>query len=160
VDPRVAVSGARRDPACAPAAHPRSAPIAPERFPSEAIAPDLPRAERLLRILERDGAACVWCARPLAPGHRDLSLEHVVPRLKGGPAWPENEVAACRSCNRARGHAAPAAWLDACERRGLRPDRRAIEASLLRLRGAIAERGGQRKARPYLDGQLRRLRLG
>ncbi len=126
---------------------------------NDAIPPDLPRPERLLRILERDGAACVWCRRPLAPGHRDLSLEHVVPRLKGGPAWPENEVAACRACNRARGHAAPVAWLETCERRGLRPDRRAIEASLLRLRDAIAERGGQRKARPYLDGQLRRLRV-
>ena len=27
-------------------------------------------------------------------------------------------------------------------------------------RDAIAERGGQRRARPYLDGQLRRLGLG
>jgi 5-methylcytosine-specific restriction endonuclease McrA len=129
-------------------------PPATERIPH-----DLPRAERLRRILDRDGAHCVWCRRPLAPGHRDLSLEHVVPRLKGGPAWPENEVAACRACNRARGHTAPAAWLEACEGRGLRPDRPAVEASLLRLRGAIAERGGQRRARPYLDGQLRRLRL-
>jgi len=123
------------------------------------IPADLPRAERLLRILDRDGAECVWCRRPLAPGHRDLSLEHVVPRLKGGPAWPENEVCACRTCNRARGHTAPAAWLEACEQRGLRPNRAAVEASLLRLRAAIAERGGQRRARPYLDAQLRRLGL-
>ena len=126
---------------------------------SEAIRHDLPRAARLERILERDGAHCVWCRRELPPGHPHLSTEHVIPRLKGGPAWPENEVAACRACNRARGHTAPAAWLAACEGRGLRPDRPAVEASLLRLRGAIAERGGQRKARPYLDGQLRRLRL-
>jgi 5-methylcytosine-specific restriction endonuclease McrA len=120
---------------------------------------ELPRGERLRRALERDGAECVWCRRPLAPGHRDLSLEHVVPRLKGGPAWAENELAACRACNRARGHTAPAAWLEACERRGLRPNRRAVEASLLALRDAIARRGGQRRARPYLDGQLRRLGL-
>ena len=123
------------------------------------IPPDLPRAQRLLRILERDGASCVWCRRLLVPGDRELSLEHVVPRLKGGPAWPENEVAACRACNRARGHSAPAAWLDACERRGQHPDRAAIEASLLRLRAAITDRGGQRKARPYLETQLRRLGL-
>ncbi|HEX8101511.1 MAG TPA: HNH endonuclease [Solirubrobacteraceae bacterium] len=120
---------------------------------------DLPRAERLLRILERDGAQCVWCRRALPPGHRDLSVEHVIPRLKGGPAWPENEVAACRACNRARGHTAPVVWLAACEQRGLEPDRAAVEASLLRLQSAIARRGGQRKARPYLDGQLRRLGL-
>jgi len=121
------------------------------------IPAELPRAERLVRILARDGGRCVWCRRPLHPGHRDLSVEHVVPRLKGGPSWPENEVPACRACNRARGHAAPAAWLERCEQRGLEPDREAIVASLRRLEGAIARRGGQRKARPYLAGQLRRL---
>jgi len=83
-----------------------------------------------------------------------------VPRLKGGPAWPENELAACRSCNRARGHAGPAQWLDACEARGLRPNRQLVGRTLLALRDAIAARGGQRRARPYLDSQLRRLGLG
>jgi HNH endonuclease len=118
---------------------------------------DLPRAERLRLILERDGAECVWCRLPLAPGHRLLSLDHVVPRLKGGPAWIENEVAACRACNRARGHAAPVDWLRECEARGLRPNGAAIERSLLSLRDAIEARGGQRRARPYLDAQLRRV---
>lgn len=82
-----------------------------------------------------------------------------MPRLKGGPAWPENEVAACRPCNRARGHVAPAEWLRDAESRGLEPNRAGIARSLLALRDAIAERGGQRRARPYLDGQLRRLGL-
>ena len=133
----------------------------PARRPEQddSIGHGLPRAERLLRILERDGQECVWCRRPLGPGHHDASLEHVVPRLKGGPAWPENEVAACRTCNRGRGHSAPVVWLDACEARGLEPRRELIADSLLRLRDAIAERGGQRRARPYLDGQLRRLGL-
>ncbi len=121
------------------------------------ITPDLPRPERARRILERDGPECVWCRRPLAPGHRLVSLEHVVPRLKGGPAWPENEVCACRGCNRQRGHVAPVEWLAECERRGLSPNRAAIRASLERLEGAIATRGGQRRARPYLAAQLRRL---
>jgi len=71
----------------------------------------------------------------------------------------EREVGACRSCNRARGHTAPAAWLEACEARGLEPNRPVIEASLRRLEAAIARRGGQRRARPYLSGQLRRLGL-
>jgi 5-methylcytosine-specific restriction endonuclease McrA len=119
--------------------------------------PDLPRAERLASILARDGAECVWCRRELRLGDRDLTLEHVVPRLKGGPAWLENEVAACRTCNRTRGHTAPTAWLDDCKRRGLQPNRAAIEDSLTRLQRAIAARGGQRRARPYLDAQLRRL---
>ena len=125
--------------------------------PAPAISRDLPRAERLLRILERDGRECVWCRRELEAGGRLASVEHVIPRLKGGPAWLDNEVAACRGCNRARGHAAPADWLRDCEARGLAPNRAVIAARLVELRDAIAERGGQRRARPYLDGQLRRL---
>jgi hypothetical protein len=125
-----------------------------------AIPAALPRHERLEAVLARDGAECVWCRRALEPGHRDLSVEHVVPRLKGGPAWAENEVPACRACNRARGHTAPARWLEDCEARGLRPNRAVVERSLLDLRSAIDRRGGQRRARPYLDGQLRRLGLG
>lgn len=120
----------------------------------------LPRAERLQAILERDGAECVWCRRPFVAVTLEPSLEHVIPRLKGGPAWPENEVAACRPHNRARGHVAPSVWLDECESRGWQPRREVIERRLLELRDAIAERGGQRRARPYLDGQLRRLGLG
>ena len=100
----------------------------------------------------------MWCGVVLQPGR--ASLDHVIPKLKGGPAWPENEVAACRPCNRRRGHAAPAAWLETCAARGLQPDRDRIAASLLALRDAIERRGGARRARPYLAGQLRRLGLG
>jgi hypothetical protein len=117
----------------------------------------LPRRERLRLAIERDGPHCVWCRRALGADDRLATTDHVVPRLKGGPAWIENEVAACRSCNRRRGHAAPVAWLEECERRGLWPDRAAIERSLRALGRAIAERGGQRRARPYLAAQLRRL---
>jgi 5-methylcytosine-specific restriction endonuclease McrA len=41
-------------------------------------------------------------------------LEHVVPKFKGGPAWPENEVAACRGCNRSRAHVAASVWMRDC----------------------------------------------
>lgn len=122
-----------------------------------AIPPDLPRPRRLEAILERDGGECVWCRRALWTGDRDLTFEHVVPRLKGGPAWAENEVPACRACNRRRGHRAPSAYLEECEARGLMPNRAAIRGSLRRLEEAIAARGGQRRARPYLERELRRL---
>lgn len=124
-----------------------------------AIPTGLPRPERMARILARDGSCCVWCALPLAVGDRLLTFEHVIPRLKGGPAWAENEVPACRSCNRARGHLAPSLWMRSCAERGLEPRREVIERSLLALRDAIAERGGQRKARPHLERELRRLGL-
>ena len=64
---------------------------------------------------------------------------------------------ACSRCNRRRGHAAPSAYLADCAARGLAPDRAAIERSLRRLAAAIGERGGQRRARPYVERELRRL---
>ena len=115
------------------------------------------KAERLALILERDGPRCVWCARDLGAGLVRATTEHVVPRTKGGPSWLENEVAACSPCNRQRGHRSPAEWLEECERRGWAPDRGAILRGLRALEAAIEERGGQRRARPYLASQLRRL---
>lgn len=109
-------------------------------------------------ILARDGAACVWCRRPLEVGLVAATTEHLVPRIKGGPSWIENELAACRRCNGERGHRTPGEWFDECERRGWAPNRAAIVGALEALEQAIAERGGQRRARPYVASQLRRLR--
>jgi hypothetical protein len=117
----------------------------------------LNRADRLRAALERDGPTCVWCGRSftaLIPP----TTEHVIPRLKGGPSWLENEVAACCRCNADRGHRGPVEWLEECLARGWRPDERRLELSLGRLTEAIGREGGQRRARPYLDAQLRRLR--
>lgn len=127
---------------------------------STATTPDdhLPRATRLARILERDGARCVWCGRAVGEGLVAATTEHVVPRIKGGPSWIENEVAACRRCNGRRGHRTPADWLDECEAMGWEPNPAAIVAALERLEAAIVRRGGQRRARPYVTSQLRRLR--
>ena len=49
-------------------------------------------------------------------------------------------------------------WLEECARRGLSPDAQRLERVLTSLATAITERGGQRRARPHLDAQLRRLR--
>jgi len=115
------------------------------------------RAVRLLAVLERDGPTCIWCGRPFAPLVVP-TIEHVVPRVKGGPSRSENEVAACRRCNGERGHRAPVEWLDECLRRGWEPDEPRLLRSLTALAEVIAREGGQRRARPYLDAQLRRLR--
>jgi hypothetical protein len=119
--------------------------------------PQLDRADRLTAILERDGPTCVWCGRVFGPLIRPTT-EHVVPRVKGGPSRLENEVAACGRCNRERGHRTPVQWLEACERRGWAPDGDRLLRVLGSLEAAIGREGGQRKARPYLDAQLRRLR--
>ena len=117
----------------------------------------LDRAARLLAAVERDGSTCIWCGRAftaqVAP-----STEHVVPRVKGGPSWLENEVAACGRCNSERRHRTPVDWLEECLRRGWDADEQRLARSLTSLAAAIAREGGQRRARPYLDAQLRRLR--
>lgn len=127
--------------------------------PLPAVPPEqLNRAERLRLVIERDGPACVWCGRRLEAGLVRATTEHVVPRVKGGPSWLENEVAACSRCNGQRGHLTPAEWLDECERRGWQPRRDVIVRALEALDEAIRRRGGQRRARPYIASQLRRLR--
>jgi hypothetical protein len=66
------------------------------------------------------------------------TTEHLVPRIKGGPSWLENEVAACRRCNGGRGHRPPGAWIDECTGRGWDPNVdavvRALESLLVRSR--------------------------
>lgn len=115
------------------------------------------RARRLLLAVERDGARCIWCGRDLG-GLVEVTREHLVPRTKGGPSWLENEVPACRRCNRERGHRGIVDWLGECERRGWEPDLQAVVRSLTALERAIAERGGHRRARDYVDAAQRRLR--
>ncbi|MBM3685280.1 MAG: HNH endonuclease [Actinobacteria bacterium] len=118
----------------------------------------LDRRARLAKILERDGAACVWCRRPLEVGLERATTEHLVPRVRGGPSWIENEVAACRRCNGARGHLGVAAWVEECIGRGQDPDVAVVVRALESLQAAILERGGRRRARPQVEAQLRRLR--
>jgi hypothetical protein len=108
-------------------------------------------------ILQRDGRSCVWCGREIAVGLVEAPTEHVVPRIKGGPSWIENEVAACRRCNGQRRHLTPAEWIDECERRGWVPARDTIVRALASLQAAIERNGGQRRARSYVRSQLRRL---
>jgi hypothetical protein len=115
------------------------------------------RAERLRAAALRDGAHCVWCRRPCT-GLVRATTDHVIPKVKGGPSWLENEVVACGRCNRERGHLSPADWIAECERRGWEPDLDAVAGALADLDRAIAQRGGQRRARPYLAAQLRRVR--
>ncbi|SOE22069.1 5-methylcytosine-specific restriction endonuclease McrA [Spirosomataceae bacterium TFI 002] len=53
-------------------------------------------------IFKRDGNACVYCGTT-----RDLTLDHVIPKSKGGRTNWLNLVAACRPCNSQKGNETP-----------------------------------------------------
>src|SRR5712671_6485511 len=67
--------------------------------------PHQTRALSRKNILLRDRNTCQYCAEVLASG--DLTLDHVVPRSRGGASSWENLVACCHSCNRRKGNTLP-----------------------------------------------------
>ena len=75
------------------------------------------RRARCHRLWHEQNGSCFYCgiamAAPLTQRlrHRKradaATIDHVVPRARGGDAeWP-NEVAACRACNAAKADSAP-----------------------------------------------------
>lgn len=65
------------------------------------------RALRLNRhtVFARDGHRCQYCGRRFSTG--ELSLDHVVPRSRGGQTTWENVVCACLDCNVRKGGRTP-----------------------------------------------------
>ena len=53
-------------------------------------------------IYKRDGYSCQYCGST-----RDLTIDHVIPRSKGGQDTWENLVAACKNCNQVKGEKTP-----------------------------------------------------
>ncbi|TAK24374.1 MAG: HNH endonuclease [Myxococcaceae bacterium] len=70
-------------------------------------------------IFLRDGYTCQYCARRGTP--RDLNLDHVMPRSRGGPMTWENVVCSCRVCNLKKGGRTPPEANMRLLRRPLRP---------------------------------------
>ncbi len=65
------------------------------------------RALRLNRhtVFARDGHRCQYCGRRFPTG--ELSLDHVLPRSRGGKTTWENVVCACLDCNVKKGGRTP-----------------------------------------------------
>ena len=93
-----------------------------------------PLSARRAAVLDRDGPACVWCGRE--PWQRDLTLEHLLPRSRGGHATPENLAPACRPCNRARRSKPVAAYARELIAGGREPHLATLAAALERLSGS------------------------
>lgn len=66
----------------------------------------LPRAEgrRLSRraVLARDGFRCQYCGST-----RHLTLDHIIPRSRGGPTSWDNVITSCAPCNVRKGACLP-----------------------------------------------------
>jgi 5-methylcytosine-specific restriction endonuclease McrA len=56
-------------------------------------------------IFERDSNTCQYCGRRFSKS--DLTLDHVVPRSRGGRDSWENLVLACVNCNVRKGNRTP-----------------------------------------------------
>src|ERR1700758_2033207 len=67
--------------------------------------PHQPRALSRKNILLRDRNTCQYCSTALPSG--ELTLDHVVPRSRGGSSTWENLVACCHTCNRRKGNQLP-----------------------------------------------------
>lgn len=50
----------------------------------------------------RDMYQCQYCGEVF--NHKDLTLDHVIPRSQGGKTTWENSVTACKDCNHRKGH--------------------------------------------------------
>ena len=64
--------------------------------------PHQTRALSRKNILLRDRNCCQYCSVVLTAG--ELTLDHVVPRSRGGLSTWENLVACCHNCNRRKGN--------------------------------------------------------
>ena len=67
--------------------------------------PQQSRALSRKNILLRDRNTCQYCATVLPSG--ELTLDHVIPRSRGGSSTWENLVACCHPCNRRKGNQFP-----------------------------------------------------
>jgi 5-methylcytosine-specific restriction endonuclease McrA len=77
--------------------------------------PQQSRALSRKNILLRDRNTCQFCGEQFSSG--ELTLDHVMPRSRGGPSSWENLVACCYQCNNRKGDRTP-------EEAGIRLQRR------------------------------------
>lgn len=54
---------------------------------------------------KRSEGVCHHCGGTFPP--RDLTMDHLVPVIRGGKSTKGNVVPSCKACNTARGHALP-----------------------------------------------------
>jgi 5-methylcytosine-specific restriction enzyme A len=51
---------------------------------------------------------CYYCGREVPP--KELSMDHIVPLIRGGKSTKGNMVPACKECNNRKKHMVPVEW--------------------------------------------------
>lgn len=104
----------------------------------------VPRAPlRLSRrhVYMRDSYTCQYCS--VRPGVKELNLDHVMPRSRGGRSTWENLVTSCRPCNLSKGR-----WT--LEESGMRLLKRPVRPSWSMALSLAAQRRRFREWEPFL----------
>jgi 5-methylcytosine-specific restriction endonuclease McrA len=83
-------------------------------------------------VLARDQYTCQYCGTQ--PGRAQLTMDHVIPRSRGGDTCWENVVTACGPCNRRKGGRTP----DEAQMPVLKSPRRPRYLALTLLEGSSA----------------------
>ncbi|MGF1467477.1 MAG: HNH endonuclease [Sandaracinaceae bacterium] len=95
----------------------------------------------------RDEYTCQYCGEQ--PGVKELNLDHVVPRSRGGRSSWENLVTSCRPCNLKKGWETP-------EEAGMRLLKRPVRPNWTMALQLAAQRRRFVEWEPFLDGVPRR----
>ena len=85
----------------------------PDAFQPQATDEEIRRERARARELRRTPwwkrrlgeGRCHYCGERFAPA--DLTMDHVVPLIRGGRSTKDNLVPACRECNRRKKHSLP-----------------------------------------------------
>jgi 5-methylcytosine-specific restriction endonuclease McrA len=67
--------------------------------------PDIMYRPNRRNIFLRDNYSCAYCQRQLAA--EELSIDHIIPKSKGGKETWENLITACKKCNCLKGDRTP-----------------------------------------------------
>ena len=90
--------------------------MATHRFTPAVTDEDVKREKARARKLRQSGwwkrristGRCYYCGRPV--GARGLSMDHVVPLIRGGQSRRGNVVPACKECNNKKKSLLPVEW--------------------------------------------------
>ncbi|MDP2167038.1 MAG: HNH endonuclease [Thermodesulfovibrionales bacterium] len=99
-----------------------------QRFISEVTEEEIKRQRAKARALrvsawwkkKRSRGDCYFCGRKFPPP--ELTMEHIVPIIRGGKSEKGNLVPACKDCNSRKKHMLPMEWEEYMEKLKSGPD--------------------------------------